>query len=389
MKASVEAVLERIESGLGPPSLGDVLGEVHALLIEHVAFPSAEAADAVALWAMHAHAVDAFESTPRLALLSPEKQTGKTRCLEVLDQLVPAPMHAVNCTSAALFRAVAAKRPTLLFDESDTYFGPRAVSQHEELRGLVNAGHRKGATAYRVVGEGPNLTVREFQAYAAVALAGIGELPDTILDRAVVIRMRRRAPDEPVTPFRLRRVKPRAEQIRERMAAWAEGHAEELGQAEPDMPARITDRPADVWEALLAVADAAGGQWPARARQAAVALEAVRSEATPSRGVQLLADVRALFAQVGTDRLASEELCRRLASLVEAPWGDLRGHPIDARGLASRIRPYGVRPHKVRIGETVLQGYLAEDFSDAWRRYLPQEAEHPEQTRHPEHKLAP
>jgi hypothetical protein len=235
----------------------------------------------------------------------------------------------------------------------------------------VNAGHRKGAVAYRVVGEGAGMQVRELPAFAAAALAGIGELPDTILDRAVIIRMRRRAPDEPVAPFRLRRVRPRAAALRDRMGAWAQAHAAELAEAEPAMPPGITDRPADVWEALLAVADVAGGQWPKRARAAAVALETVRAEATPSRGVQLLADIRGVFEVVDADRLSSEELCKRLGELEEAPWGDLRGHPIDARGLAGRLRPYGVRPHKVRTEESVLQGYLSADFLDAWRRYLP------------------
>jgi hypothetical protein len=292
----------------------------------------------------------------------------------VFELLVPEPMHAVNCTSAALFRAVASKRPTLLFDEADTYFGPRVRSDHEELRGLVNAGHRRGAVAYRVVGEGKSMDVRAFPAFAAVALAGIGDLPDTILDRAVVIRMRRRAPDERVTPFRLRKVKPRAAALRERLAAWSAAHFEALAGAEPEMPPGITDRPADVWEPLLAIADEMGGEWPARSRAAAVELEAVRQTATSSRGVQLLADLRAVFGAAGTDRIASEELCRRLAELEEAPWGDLRGRAIDPRGLAARLRPYGVRPKNVRIGENVPKGYTSEDLADAWSRYLPRES---------------
>lgn len=357
-------------------ALAPLLNEVHALLTEYVAFPSDATADAVTLWAMHAHAVEAFESTPRLALLSPEKQAGKTRTLEMLDLLCPSPMHGVNVTSAALFRAVAAKRVTVLLDEADTYFGARNRAEHEELRALINAGHRRGAVAYRVVGEGTGMAVKEFPAFAAVALAGIGELPLTILDRAIVIRMRRRAPDERVTPFRLRKVKPRAAALRERMAAWAQSAAEELALAEPDMPHGITDRPADVWEALIAIADAAEGDWPERARAAAVELEAIRQEATPSRGVVLLADIRSTFEQSGADRLSSEELCSRLAALVEAPWGDLRGRPIDARGLAGRLRPYAIRPRTIRVGDVTPRGYLATDFADSWARYLP----HPPQS---------
>ncbi len=370
MSTSVDGLVAEAVAGTAEDG-ALLLDDVRAFLGAYVAFPSEAALDAVALWAEHTHAVEAFESTARLALLSPEKATGKTRTLEVLDQIVPSPMHAVNCTSAALFRAVASKRPTMLFDEADTYFGPRTRKEHEELRGLVNAGHRKGAVAYRVVGEASKLEVKEFPAFAPVALAGLGDLPDTILDRSVVIRMRRRTADESIVPFRLRKVKARAQALRERMAAWAQAHQETLGEAEPEMPAGITDRPADVWEALLAVADAAGGHWPEKARVAALVLEAVRAEASPSMGVQLLGDIRAVFEQAGTDRLPSQELCDRLAQMEEAPWADLGGRRIEPRGLAGMLRDYGPRPATIRVGDETPRGYLVADFHDAWRRYLP------------------
>jgi hypothetical protein len=183
----------------------DLLDQVAAMLVRYVAFPSPAAQVAVTLWTAHAHAVTAFESTPRLALLSAEKGSGKTRTLEVLELLVPRPMHAVSATAAALFRAVEATQPTLLFDEADTYFGPMAKGDTEELRALVNAGHRKGAVAYRCYGDPSKMQVRAYPAFCAVALAGIGDLPPTILDRAVLVRMRRRAPDEQVEPFRRRK----------------------------------------------------------------------------------------------------------------------------------------------------------------------------------------
>jgi hypothetical protein len=347
----------------------EILDQVADLLARYVAFPSPAARDAVALWAAHCHAVHAFESTPRLALLSAEKGSGKTRCLEVLELLVPAPMHAVNATAAALFRAVEAHQPVILFDECDTYFGPMARGEHEELRGLVNAGHRKGAVAYRCVGDPKFMEVKAFPAFCAVALAGIGDLPPTILDRAVLIRMRRRAPTEQIEPFRHRKAWPVATKLREALAAWTKAHHDELGEAEPAMPSGLVDRPADVWEALLAIADLAGGHWPAAARKAALELNAARVEADPSLGVVLLRDLRAVFD--GADALATEELLRRLCDLEESPWGDLRGKPLDARGLARRLRPYDVRPATIRIGEAFRKGYRRGDLHDAWLRYLP------------------
>jgi Protein of unknown function (DUF3631) len=347
----------------------DLLDQVAAMLARYIAFPSPAARDAVTLWAAHCHAVAAFESTPRLALLSPEKGSGKTRTLEVLELLVPRPMHAVNATAAALFRAVEAHQPTLLFDEADTYFGPMARGEHEELRGLVNAGHRKGAVAYRCVGEPARMEVKAFPAYCAVAIAGIGDLPPTILDRAVLIRMRRRAPGEHIEPFRRRKAAKVCDELRDALAGWMKAHADQLGDAEPEMPAGLVDRPADVWEALLAIADAAGGDWPARARAAALELNAARVEADPGLGVALLRDLRAVFD--GADVLATEELLRRLCALEESPWGDLRGKPLDARGLARRLRPYEVRPTTIRVGEGTPKGYRRVDLHDPWSRYLP------------------
>jgi hypothetical protein len=354
-----------------------LLDEVAAFLARFVAFPSDAALTAATLWVAHAHAIDAFESTPRIAFLSPEPASGKTRALEVSELLVPHPMHAVNCTPAALFRAVKdlSSRPTILFDEIDTVFGPKA-KDNEEIRGLLNAGHRRGAVAYRCVGEGTRQKVEPFPAYAAVALAGLGDLPDTILTRSVVIRMRRRAPGEHVEPFRHRVHAKEGHELREALAEWATTVALQLEKAWPAMPHGICDRPADVWEPLLAIADAAGGDWPKRARQACVELvQATQSTDPGSLGLRLLADLRVVFGDA--DALSTETILKALHNLDESPWSDLRGKPLDSRGLASRLKRYGVGPHQFRgpSGEKT-RGYSvagtdkAGGLGDPWGRYL-------------------
>lgn len=361
--------LHAMEAAIQRDRGAQLLDDVAAFLARFVAFPSTEARDAVALWTVHAHAILSFESTPRLAVLSPEKGSGKTRCLEVLELLTPEPMHAVNATPAALFRAVEAKQPTILFDEIDTYFGPKA-KDHEELRGLLNAGHRKGAVAYRCVGEGTKMEVKEFPAYCAVALAGIGGLPDTILDRSVVVRMRRRAPDERVEPFRIRKVTPPGTKLKARIAAWVAAHHEDLADIEPDMP--LEDRPADVWEPLVAIADTAGGHWPARAREVALALNAVRSDADASYGVRLLTDVAAVFAAEDVDAIFTATIVEKLNEIEDAPysaWG--RGAGIKPRDIARILGQYEITPKDIRMGATVRKGYRRSDLDDALARYAP------------------
>ena len=122
--------------------------------------------------------MDAWESTPRLAFLSPEPGSGKTRALEVTEPLVPRPVEAVNVSPAYLFRKVGSEdgRPTILFDEIDTVFGPKA-KDNEEIRGLLNAGHRKGAVAGRCIVVGKQVKTEEIPALRAVALAGLGNYP--------------------------------------------------------------------------------------------------------------------------------------------------------------------------------------------------------------------
>jgi hypothetical protein len=315
--------------------------------------------------------MDAWESTPRLAFLSPEPGSGKTRALEVTELLVPRPVEAVNVTPAYLFRKVGSEdgRPTILFDEIDTVFGPKA-KDNEEIRGLLNAGHRRGAVAGRCVVRGKLVETEEIPAYCAVALAGLGALPDTILTRSVIIQMRRRAPGELVEPFRRRLHAPQGEALRDRLADWAADAEPALTDAWPDMPDGIVDRDADVWEALLAVADAAGGSWPEQARVAAVALVARSKGDTPSLGVKLLHDLRAVFAD--QEQLPTERILDGLHRLDESPWGDLKGKALDARGLAQRLKPYEIKPTTIRFSDATPKGYRRSDFVDAWSRYLPQ-----------------
>jgi hypothetical protein len=369
MRAHAKTI-ERQPSTNAPTNGAALLDQVHAFLGRFVSYPSMFAHVAHTLWVAHAHAMDAWESTPRLALLSPEPGSGKTRALEVSEPLVPRPVEAVNVSPAYLFRKVSGEegRPTILFDEIDTVFGPKA-KDNEEIRGLLNAGHRKGAVAGRCVVVGKQVKTEEIPAYCAVALAGLGGLPDTILTRSIVLRMRRRAPDEQVEPWRRRIHAKEGEEIRDQLALWAEDKLSSVIDAWPEMPEGVTDRDADVWEALITVADVAGGHWPERARTAAVTLVKEGKDSSPSLGVRLLSDLRDVFGDA--DKLPTDTVLRKLHAIDEAPWGDMRGKPLNDIGLAKRLKGYGIKPKLVRIGEGVSRGYARQDFHDAWKRYLP------------------
>ncbi len=372
-----------------------LLSRVESFLARFVAYPSEHARVAHTLWVFHAHLMHAWESTPRIAFLSIEPGSGKSRALEVTELLVPRPIHAVNASPAYLFRKVSdpAGPPTILFDEIDTIFGPKA-KDNEDIRGMLNAGHRRGAMAGRCVVRGKVVETEELPAYCAVALAGLGELPDTILSRSVIVRMRRRAPHERVEPFRHRLHAPEGHELRDHLEAWAAEVAPLVRNAWPDMPEGIEDRNADVWEPLLAVADVADSgpdiadnSWSTRARVAAVALVAELQDSTPSLGVRLLADVRAVFEATSRPSLATEELLAELREIEDGPWADLRGKALDSRGLSRRLKPYDVKPKTIRVGDSTPRGYTRDDFIDAWSRYLPQPPDRSATSATPQHAV--
>jgi hypothetical protein len=348
---------------------GDVmLRKVEAFLRRFVSYPSEHALTAHLLWIAHAHLMDKWDSTPRLAFLSAEPSSGKTRALEITELLVPRPMLSVNVSPAYLFRKVGAEEgaPTILYDEIDTVFGPNA-KENEEIRGLLNAGHRRGAVAGRCVVRGKTVETEEIPAYSAVALAGIGWLPDTILSRSIIVRMRRRKAGERVQQYRRRLHGPEGERVRQRIETWANYVRDKIDWPD-NLPDEVQDRDADIWEPLIAIADAAGHDWPTRARKAAVALIAASKDVEPSLGILLLNHTRTVFGVA--EKLTTDVILKRLHELPEAPWNNLKGKPLDDRGLARRLREYGIKPKTIRMGGATQRGYERKDFVDVWERYL-------------------
>ncbi|MET8741935.1 DUF3631 domain-containing protein [Streptomyces sp. NPDC004728] len=355
-----------------------LLDEVEAFHRRFNIFPREAAYVAVALWDAHAHLMDCFDSTARLAFLSPEPGSGKSRALEIVETLVPRSLTTVNSSANALFRLVDAPdgRPTILFDEIDTVFGPKA-GDNEPVRGFLNSGYRRSGKMHRCVGDGANQTVQPFSSFCAVAMAGLGSLPDTILTRSVIIRMRKRAPNEKVEPYRQRLHEKEGFALRDQLAEWADSVRDTVKDAWPEMPDGINDRPADVWEPLLAVADAAGGQWPKRARAACVELvHAAQDNDDASLGVRLLTDLRdSVFC--GEDRLPTAVILECLLAMDDAPWADLDDKPLNSRGLAKILGQYvtpankPIKPRGIRTSSGTPKGYYAEDLTDAWARYCP------------------
>jgi hypothetical protein len=303
---------------------------------------------AIALWLLHTHALAAAECTPYLNVESAEKRSGKSRLLEVLGALAHSSVHVANLSEAALFRMLGSE-PTLLVDEVDALFAS-GTERTEALRGVLNAGNRRGTDVIRCVG--PNHTPTPFKVFSPKALGGIdaGRLPETVRDRSVTLRLKRKVPGERVERLLWPKVRPYADALRERIAEWGEQHVEQLAGHEPVLPTELDDRAAEAWWALLAIADLAGGDWPARARTAAVELHAAGVAEDESRGVLLLTDLRAVFTDlraVFAQSLArfSRDVLEALNGLDESPWGAWHeGKGLRARDLAKRLKPSASDP---------------------------------------------
>jgi hypothetical protein len=351
-----------------PPSDVDgaaLLDTVRAAITRYAILPTPAALDAVTLWAAATHAQPAWAHAPRLVIRGPEKRCGKSRLLDLVEALCWNAFITVNSSPSAVYRSITADPPTLLVDEADTIFGPKADG-NEDLRGLLNAGHQRNRPAKRY--DAANNRVESIPTFAMAAIAGIGAMPDTIEDRAVIIRMRRRAPGESVAPYRHRRDRPALRELAAQLHAWLRAHHAVLEVAVPVMP--VEDRAADTWEPLFAVADLAGDPWPDRARVAVLALQAETEDSDQgSERVRLLADIHTAFTDLPA--IPTTLLLQRLCSDPEAPWRD-HGHTgLTARRLGILLAEYGIRSANVRFTEGQAKGFLRADFLDAWSRYTP------------------
>jgi putative DNA primase/helicase len=327
-------------------SRAELLADTVAMIQRYLVLPDGSA-EILAVWAVHTHCYDCFAISPRLAVTSAEKGCGKTTLLDVLACLVARPLPTSNATVAAIFRVVEVGKPTILMDEADTF-----LKDNDELRGILNTGHRRGGAVLRCIGD--EHEPRMFSTWAPAAVAAIGKISDTLEDRSVACRMRRRKPSERVENFRSDRVE-QLTVLARKMARWAVDNEQTLRAADPDV-GELQNRVADNWRPLLAVADVAGGAWPERIR--AIAAAAVAARAEQSIRVELLTDIKAAFERRNTDTMFSEDLVAYLISLEGRPWVEWKnGKPLAKASLARLLNPFDVCPDQVRIGATTRKGY--------------------------------
>jgi putative DNA primase/helicase len=325
-------------------------------------------AEALALWAIFSYCIDAGNIAPKLLIYSPEKRCGKTTLLDVLIGLVWKPLPASNISPAAIYRVIESIGGTLVIDEADTF-----IKNSPEINGIINSGHRK-TLAYVQRCEGDDHTVRQYSTWAPNIIAMIGKPADTIVDRSILIEMRRKKPDEKVERFIQHKAAPALKILSSKIARWREDNYIALCEADPETPSGLHDRAADNWRPLLAIADRIGGDCPDTARLAAAYLsESEQDEDNGSAAMILLADIQDIFETDKAERISTEDLLNKLHAMEDRPWPEWnRGKPISPRQISRMLKPFGIAPQTLRMGyaSKPKKGYALEQFHDAFARYL-------------------
>jgi hypothetical protein len=351
-----------------------LFSEITAYVTRYVVFSRSEHADVLALWVMHTWVADLFDFTPYIYLHSPVKRCGKTQIHRVVEPLVKNPLRTCNISESALFREIADSRPILLWDEIDSIFGSRKASEaNENKRALLNAGYERGIRAIRMERSRCGFEKITFDPFCPKILAGIGRLPETIVDRSIPILIHRRLKTQSCQKYR-RQDRDLAKPLHDALQTWSE-NAElrrTLQASRPEMPDRLTDRQEDIWEPLLAIADSIGGDVPRLARSAAVALCGGGDEL--SYGADQLSAIRKIVGE--QDRISSADLISGLWEAEALPSRFLEdeepNHKKIGHWLSKFIKSYGGKAARpIRFGDEALRGYEAADLNTIFDRYCP------------------
>ena len=351
--------IEEIVAWPDPVDLADVLDDATDILARYIAADSTLILTAV-LWAVHTHILDMINVSPRLAAQTAGPGCGKTVAMEAIGNLVPRPLPASSITAASVFRIIEEMQPTLLLDEADQMLADR----HSPLVAVLNSSHRKSSASVIRMEEvlpGQFQAVR-FSTWAAVMFAGIRELPPTLQDRSIVLYLRRAKPGEVRKHLRDGKCPDLAE-CAQKIVRWASDLAD---LPEVALPPTLANRIGDNWRPLLAIAELAGGDWPARAQKAAMAAAKQEEQGQIS---MLLADIHLVFGE--RVEYLSQDLVDALLNLEERPYGELnRGRSITTNWLARQLKGVVTLPTKtIRTGDDKKKGYSRTAFTDAWERY--------------------
>lgn len=346
----------------------DLLDEIKALLKEHV-YCQEDYYNAITLWIVFTWFIDVVHFSPILNIKSPQKRCGKSTLLEFLEKLTYKSLLINNISPAAFFRIFDAYKPTMLIDEADTYLNN---NDKEFFRSIINAGHKRGnCFIYRTDTSGnKSLTPIRFNVWGAKAIAGIGNLAPTIVDRSITIRLERK----PVTT-NIKKVIHTEEEvfntIKAKINRFVLDNYSIVKASKPSMPEYLNDRVRDNWEPLFAIADVAGGNWSETIRKTAVSLSKNYIE-NEDVEITLLKTIKDYFESNKTTKVHSYQLISFIVEDETSVLSTFNHHrPITPAQIASILKVFDIFPKNIRIGNVNKKGYEYDSFINIFDAYLP------------------
>jgi len=246
-------------------------------------------------------------------------------------------------TAAVLPRRIDAECPTLLLDESDATF-KHGSDYQETLRGVLNSGYkRSGTTTMCAAGTGWKV----LSTFCPKAIAGIGTLPSTVIDRCIPIKLKRRLATEKVESFSAAVAAQVAIRLRAEFEIWGLSAVDALRSADVNVPGWLNDRTIEVWTPLLAIADM-------------------------DIAVELLFDIAAVFDLLPSndDVVPTAELLKKLTRQEEWRWATYKnGRPLSAHALAQFLKAFDIFPSDYWVKGKAVRAYRRATFTDALLRY--------------------
>lgn len=324
-----------------------MINEIKTFIQRYVTLPDDNIATVLALYVLHTWSWQLSDTTPYMYVWSPLKQSGKTRLLEVLEVLVHMPIRASSVTSAALYRVIEERNPTMLIDEVDTIY---SGTKHEDLRGTLNSGYRRGGYSVRIRGG----EVTDFSTYCPKVLAGINNylLPDTIADRCISVELQRKPTDVKVEPFYHSKAMVEVESILERSDNWAQKNALRLKASNPHPISDVSDRKWEIGEPLAQIASVL------KVKSYRNILQDVLSRNIPRNTLNetefLMRGLSELYSE--HDKMFSSDI----AEYME----------ITPALLAKRLQLFNIAPKRIRIGNKVTKGYDKNQLGSLLERSL-------------------
>lgn len=346
-----------------PVEGGELLNEIHNTIKRFIVCDE-KTVIAATLWIAFTWFIEKVQVAPLAVITAPEKRCGKSQFLDLIGRLSRRPLVASSISPAAVYRVIEAHHPTLLIDEADAF-----LRDNEEIRGILNSGHtRQSAYVIRVVGD--NHEPQQFSTWGAKAISGIGTLADTLMDRAIVLELRRKLQHEKVERLRHSDIWT-FNRLASKLARYAHDNGQAIEKMRPTLPDALNDRAQDNWEPLLAIADYVGGNWPELARDAALGISGIEHD-TGSLSTELLMDIKEVFENKGCARISTADLIDELIVDDMKPWATYsKGKPMTPRQLARRLGEYGIKPQTIRMAGRTPKGFMRDSFDDAFERYIP------------------